>query len=434
MLNMILYPWLLIVVAAIGLIWMGIAWARHPLTGIRGFILILLFAPLYPVPGIEYVFYTFAIFSSLMLLIWLISAFRKVIARETNNNYRPLSIGLKNWLLMCFLGLPLSLLFNRGHLSDRLFYFIKGFLPFWYLCSFFIVWRFRPQAREAERILRSIIVTAAGFAVLSWVIYAVTGGRVTWFYHPLAFPFIVLGANVAFVYFLSSQKLSLQLRWAALIGFFLAAIVFTFTKAQMIALLCGFALVVAVLQGPSHPTALRKSIALVFSGLLIGIVLIFSFAHNEVDTFTDILSARITDAGTTGTRLEEWKDALLEFTESPIIGKGVGFQLERTEFDETITAGYVHNQVVYTAMTMGIIGLGLYIFILSQWVRLLLRARFAAPQQKTLLAGCHACILSLLTYSLMFAGFRTIQHNYLLGVLLALTATLTPKFEAAAGD
>jgi O-antigen ligase len=160
----------------------------------------------------------------------------------------------------------------------------------------------------------------------------------------------------------------------------------------------------------------------------------FGVAHNEVDTFTDILSARITDAGTTGTRLEEWKDALLEFTESPIIGKGVGFQLERTEFDETITAGYVHNQVVYTAMTMGIIGLGLYIFILSQWVRLLLRARFAAPQQKTLLAGCHACILSLLTYSLMFAGFRTIQHNYLLGVLLALTATLTPKFEAAAGD
>ncbi len=433
MLDVILRPWLLIVVGAVGLLWMGIAWVRRPLTGIQGLILILMFAPLYPVPGIEYVFYTFAIFSSLMLLIWLISAFRKVIAREKNSNYRPLSIGLKNWLLMCILGLPLSLLFNRGHLSDRLFYFIKGFLPFWYLCSFFVVWRFRPDTPEAKKILRSIVVTAAGFAMLSWVIYATTGGRVTWFYHPLAFPFIVLGANVAFVYFLSAQKVSHQLSWAGLIGFFIAAIVFTFTKAQMIALLCGFALVVGVLQGRSHPTALRKSIALVFSGLLIGTVLIFSFAHNEVDSFTDILSARITDAGTTGTRLEEWKDALLEFTQSPIIGKGVGFQLERTEFDETITAGYVHNQVVYTAMTMGIIGLAIYVFILSQWVRLVFRARFAAPQQKSLLAACHACILSLLTYSLVFAGFRTIQHNYLLGVLLALAATLTPRFEPAVG-
>jgi O-antigen ligase len=422
--------WLLLVVA-LGCAGFSVACIRRPLAGIAVLILLFLFAPLYPVPGFEYVFYGFALCSSFVLFVWLVSAFRRMGVAEKNYNYRPLSSGLKQWLLMCFLGLPLSLLFNRGHFDERLYYFVKGFLPFWYLCSFFILLRLRPQITDAERVLRYVLITATGFGVLSWLIYIATAARVTWFYHPLAFPFMVLGANIAFVYFLSSQKLSRQLSWAGLIAFFLAAIIFTFTKAQMIALFCGFAMVIAILHGPSSPTVLRKAMALGFSGLLASIVLAFCLAHNEVDSFTDILSARFTDAGTASTRLEEWRDALLEFEQSPIIGKGIGFQLERTEFDETITAGYVHNQVVYTAMTMGLVGLAIYVFILSNWVRLLLRARHADARPKELLAACHACIFSLFVYALLFASFRTIQHNYLLGVLLALTVALTPRSESA---
>ena len=161
--------------------------------------------------------------------------------------------------------------------------------------------------------------------------------------------------------------------------------------------------------------------------MLLGVILIFSFMHNEVDSFTDILSARIADTGTTSTRLEEWKTALSEFGKSPVIGKGIGFQLERTEFDETITAGYVHNQVIYTAMTTGLVGIAIYVFIIMNWIKLLRRAGLASPPAKSALAACHACILSLSVYSLLFAGFRTIQHNYLLGVLLAVAVALTPS-------
>ncbi len=418
--------WLL-TAAGLGLAVLSVLWVRRPLLGIQGLILICLFAPLYPVPGFEYVFYAFALFSSALLSIWLVRVLRNVQPQETNDNYRPLSTGLKRWLLMCLLGLPLSLLFNEGHLSERLYFFIKGFLPFWYLCSFFVLSGLRPQARVASNVLRAILVTAGGFAVLSCGIYAVTGSRVTWFYHPLAFPFMVLGANIAFVHFLSAEKASRQIAWAGLIAFFLVGIMFTFTKAQMVATLGGFLLIVGMLQGPSHVNALRRSIMLAGCGLLIGTVVLFVFARNEVETFTEMLSARVTDAGTAGTRLEEWGSALKEFAHSPIIGKGIGFQLERTEFDETITAGYVHNQVIYTAMTMGLIGLGIYFFIVWQWLRLVRRSRIADRPSKGLLAACHACILSLLIYSLLFAGFRTIQHNYLLGVLLALTAALTPR-------
>jgi hypothetical protein len=73
-------------------------------------------------------------------------------------------------------------------------------------------------------------------------------------------------------------------------------------------------------------------------------------------------------------------------------------------------------------MTMGVAGFIVYFMMLRHWGALMRRLRGPASWA---VPALHGCVLTLMVYALMFASFRTIQHNCLLGIFLALLLNLS---------
>lgn len=71
-------------------------------------------------------------------------------------------------------------------------------------------------------------------------------------------------------------------------------------------------------------------------------------------------------------RALEWSYAFEQFASSPVVGKGIGWQVPaeitfygvgNTDGEQAAQVGYVHTSLGYFAMTMGVIGIVLYYFI-----------------------------------------------------------------------
>jgi hypothetical protein len=366
-----------------------------------------------------WIFYGFAGFLLTILTLWLLRAWSRAKPFKGASKSDSIASSLKLWLLLCGLGLPLSLIFNHGSIVDRLYFFAKGILPFVYLLVFFVVRALPFNERQVRQVLNSLLVTAAAFAVISVTIYLVTRVRVTWIYAPLAFPFPVLGANITFARMLRAQARTAAFCWAIATGVLALAVIMTFTKAQLIALVLSLALVTVLIgKGSTRQVTLRVAAFAVCSSLL-AVCALELVPYKARTSFSDLVTSRFADSGTVESRVTESELALTEFTESPVIGKGIGYQLERVEFGQSISSNYVHNEIVYVSMTMGIAGLIVYSMLLGNWSVLIRRVWTGNAGVTWTIAGLHGCIFALIVYGLMFATFRTIQHNCLLGIFLA---------------
>jgi hypothetical protein len=124
-----------------------------------------------------------------------------------------------------------------------------------------------------------------------------------------------------------------------------------------------------------------------------------------------------------GARMMEWAYAYESFKQSPIIGKGIGWQvpgsvtyfgLEHNEGSDVSWVGYVHSSIAYIAMTLGVVGLLLYFYAVTPRVYL-----------RRLLAGDWFAFLSLLLiviFCFTQASYRTIQVILMMIVLIRLNA------------
>lgn len=133
------------------------------------------------------------------------------------------------------------------------------------------------------------------------------------------------------------------------------------------------------------------------------------------------------NADAAGSRQLEWAYALDSFRESPIIGKGVGWQvptsitffgLEDTGGPVEAYVGYVHSSFAYMAMTLGVIGIALYFFFM-----------LPRPYPRQLVRGDWFAFLSLMLiviFCLTQASYRTIQ---VVLVMIALIRLNTPDPE-----
>lgn len=122
-----------------------------------------------------------------------------------------------------------------------------------------------------------------------------------------------------------------------------------------------------------------------------------------------------------GSRSMEWDYALNSFEESPIIGKGIGWQvpgsvtfygLDQLEGAEVAHVGYVHSSLGYMAMTLGAIGVGLYFFIVMP--------RLSLKQLSREDWFPFLSLLLILIFCLTQASYRTIQTVLMLVALIRL--------------
>lgn len=424
---MAVLPGIIALLALFALVIAAICIAR-PRLGIALSLLVFIPAPLYPMDGFSWVFYGFAGFLLTILMAWLLQLWWRMHPFDSVSKCEGIASSLKLWLLLCTLGLPLSLIFNQGSLSDRLYFFVKGALPFVYLSLFFVVRALHFTERQLRRILNCLLTVALAFAAISFAIYAVAPVRVTWIYAPLAFPFPVLGANVTFARMLTAATRRATFTWATLTIVLAIAVLLTFTKAQTIAMVFSM-LLVAVLIGKRSARKVMPRAAGFAAVTLLAVYALASAPHESGTNFTGLLVARFFDSGTAESRMNESWEALSQFVQSPVIGKGIGYQLERAELGEVISSNYVHNEIVYVGMTTGVAGLFVYAMLLGNLGALVRRFRQVSADAVGPLASLHGCVLALMVYALMFASFRSIQHNCLLGIFLGLILNLTPQGE-----
>ena len=132
-------------------------------------------------------------------------------------------------------------------------------------------------------------------------------------------------------------------------------------------------------------------------------------------------------------RIEEIKIAFKMFKESPIIGKGFGVKHE-IYYDigfgklKKFTKQYIHNWFFYFLMTTGIIGTLLYSSIYLMPLCKLLKQFILSQEVKSLYFYYNVItiisIFLLNFYSQMFASFRLIGYNILIGIFLGISVTL----------
>ncbi|MGC2639311.1 MAG: O-antigen ligase family protein [Acidobacteriaceae bacterium] len=412
----------MIFLLALPVVLLAMACIRHPHLGLCVMLLAFIPAPLYPMDPYGWVFYGFAGFLLLLLAGWFLRIAAHASPFHNAARHEGIATSIQLWLALCAIGLPLSLLFNQGSIPDRLYFFAKGALPFVYLLVFFVVRALPFAERQVHRLLACLLAVAIAFAIISFAIYAATGMRVTWIYGPLVFPFPALGANIAFARMFTAPARRRAWAWALLTGILILAVVLTFTKAQVIALFASLLLIAFLMARQTSAHILARTAGFATVAAALAICALVSASRDARTGFSDLVAARISDTGTTETRMAESQAALAQFAQSPVIGKGIGYQLERVEFGESISSNYVHNEVTYVGMTMGLAGLVVYFMMLRHWGALIRRRRRPASWA---VPALHGCVLTLMVYALMFASFRTIQHNCLLGIFLALLLNLS---------
>lgn len=128
----------------------------------------------------------------------------------------------------------------------------------------------------------------------------------------------------------------------------------------------------------------------------------------------------VRDANITS-RIEEYKIAWNMFSDSPIVGQGLGvkhaisFETSQGEFLE-MRVGYVHNWIMYMLMVGGLTGILMYSAML--FVPAYLSWKQIADRQLAILAI--VTVVGMTAYALFFAAFRLIPFNLVLGGLWGL--------------
>ena len=147
-------------------------------------------------------------------------------------------------------------------------------------------------------------------------------------------------------------------------------------------------------------------------------IIVFSTVLTSEYSFLEGLRSRFQGLSNEqeSSRVLEWRYAISQLESSPLIGKGMGWQVpseitfKGIEVPEGFTVpesvGYVHNFIAYFLMTLGILGLFFYAVVqLLPWM----------VGSKT--SWARIAITVLFVFCLVEATFRLVQFNILLLVL-----------------
>jgi hypothetical protein len=415
----------------IALIYLGVcvAAALRPRAGVQLLIVGAAIIHPYPGEGIPWDIYAFVGLGSALITVWLIrrSLSRRVQVGGGDVFSAQISRSIAVFVIICLASFPVSMLFNADQpVGDRLYFYLRGLLPFTYLMVFFVIRDLNLSARELRGLGQLMFGVCAAYAPASYWAYLTSFTRITQLDSRFTFPFTSLAADLAWAWLLYSNTLRAAFCWAALFLFLAGSILPTFTKAQMLSLLAGILLisVLAWAQG-----RLRRSAQVaVLLAAAVGVSLTWAVRRPGF-VLTDLAStwtAKLQDTSSQEVRVGEIRIAIANFLDDPLLGKGLGFQYVRSMYwggGETV--GYVHNMVAYMLMTMGVVGLAGYLWIFWVWLKMVKKSFHAnSGDFGALVAGVHGQIFSLFVFSLMFASFRTMEHNVFLAAGLALACGL----------
>ncbi|WP_305097524.1 O-antigen ligase family protein [Croceibacterium aestuarii] len=340
---------------------------------------------------------------------------------------RPVITNGRTLAMLAFLFFALVSVFNLLGNGWGVAEWVRGVAPF----TFFLLAVFLPPLTAFDRKWLSDALFVAGLFWLARILITaivlqltgqdVFGQRLTYHVVDAVLPYPLV--MVPYLFFCDSGLKQLY-RWLLVLVMFYVYIWIGYRAGMA---LMSVPILVYFLERIRHFNLLA------IIALVVGVIAFYYFGVFGSFQLTNRFEQLSSDAN--GARLMEWTYAFESFKDSPIFGKGIGWQvpgsvtyygLEQNEGSDVASVGYVHSSIAYMAMTMGLIGLGLYFYVVAPRVYL-----------RKLLDGEWFAFLSLLlivVFCFTQASYRTIQVVLMLILLVRLNTPAPDVAEEPVGQ
>ena len=360
------------------------------------------------------------------------------------------SIFMLGFFLICIVTGVWGMLTEGTPISDV----VRGILPFaWYVYILFLP---KLDMQYMKKIIITFSITALAFAIriIVYYVYYVLGnaGKRVTFVLPSATAMITMVGMLIFVnYFLVGYK-----RVAMYIGIVITymAIVLTATKSMIIAVVLGVSIL--IINQIFFSANLKKNIIkrtfvviltlVVTTGVgmadnsisqrwLSGLHMISQMVQDDSEnvgiasnqTSDDSIGNQTSDDsignqtsnneiplsdGSVSPRLEEFRVAVKNWKDSPILGKGMGYRWSSDNLGYASGIIYMHNLIFYLLLDTGLLGISflcvLIVAIMNMWCKYVKRPE-ATEKEMFLLA--FSIIIMAFVYGNFFAVFRNIEYT-----------------------
>ena len=328
------------------------------------------------------------------------------------------------FFLICLITGIAGMISNDTPFSDL----IRGILPFsWYIYIIFLPYLKKFEYDAIIKVITAVGVIRAVQIIIYYFVYVYgnAGQRVT-FYLVEAISMMTMVATLILVYaFIKSRNIYKKIVYLILSLITYIAIVLTATKSMVLAVLVAMIVLIVLMickDDRSKRNTLTKSCFIICVLLIVTFV---GMSNNDIGNrwkeSENIIKEEIKvdntkeqeeniKDGSVGPRIIEYKVAISNWKESPIIGKGIGFRWKSDEVEYGEPVMFMHNMVVYLLMDTGLLGMVflvlLIISIMKVLISLLINKR-----------GIHDYILSFsviilaFVYGNFFAIFRNIEFT-----------------------
>jgi hypothetical protein len=365
----------------------------------------------------------FGAVSGLLMCVWLVRCLMR-------NRWPSSTTG--GWLAVFLALVGLSVLAAQWF-GTSLDLWLRGAIPFLFLSLFF-------PAYELARNDPRWVVKAVGVSAVAWLgnvafvagaaVPSVLRGEVLRITHAteawasFQLPYAMIGLVISLF---SPPRRVRWLRWPLAVAFSVVPLL-AVSRGQIIVVGLVWAFYVVGLARGRRWGGTFANIA--------GLVLVGSLVASRSELGYSILERfAATGLQSEGSRLEEISYALQQFRESPLIGKGLGYQIPAEitfAADWTVIAeagvgsvGYTHNLVGYLLMDLGLAGFLAYSgFIVSAFRG---GRKTGIPDDHEVWRAGVLMISALLCWFLIQASFRLIQSNVLLAVAVAVLSAIRER-------
>jgi putative inorganic carbon (HCO3(-)) transporter len=331
------------------------------------------------------------IMTLLLFAIWLIKVLRegKISWQKT-----PLNLSISVFLLLCGLSTLFSVSPRLSFWGMQGFYF-EGFLSFLcYGAIYFVTANFMTEERK---ILRAILVTTIVVSLYALVqamgiTFFVWRGTQPYprvwstFGNPnFLAPYLIMVIPIYLVFLIKAETMKKKWLYSLVTILAALALIFTYSRAGWLGMLAGLTVFVLLINKKALKTNSFFLIGVVVCTIILACI--YPRLHvrpkERTTTMKPIVERAVStvdfkEPGITA-RFSAWETTIKMALKRPLLGfgpdtLGVSFRRFMSKDYEALagrfrTAGYAHNEFLQYAATMGLAGLGAYLFLLFTFFR-----------------------------------------------------------------
>jgi len=358
-------------------------------------------------------------------------------------SWRQLPVTLTRYSVVVILTLAVISLLTALANGVGVSHWIRGIIPFAGLFLYFVSGTVIQTSKDREQLIFVFYVTAITLIIISfregiasintalllknfWIVRENLGFGA---YQPLIIGIPLFAAGYAF----ERPQSRPWLHYGVLAVASLASLITLLRSVFLVMAICLF--VSLWLYARTH--ARRQVVLLVIK--LVGVLMLLTglLTISPLRSIFDVFSAGVgvrfgqlaEQDLSENVRVLEFNEVKKYFLESPLVGKGLGFQYEFIRgYLGYWQGGYTHNIISYFALTMGIIGvislMGFLFTVYRDFSAKLSVYRSYSPADRAFLMGAILYIVSLLLYVQFQSVFRHVSFFTTLSIMLGAATSI----------